>query len=185
MLALPQWGQLFTIILMAAALGMDAFSLGVGIGLKGIRLLDVMKISTLIGIFHVLMPLGGMAAGHFLGELLGSVAVAAGGMLLVLLGGHMIVNSFREGSAVSVDHRRYWGMLLFAFTVSVDAFSVGVSLGIFASDRILTVLAFGLAGGLMAVLGLLLGRRAGRWAGDYGEALGGLILLAFGIRFLF
>jgi len=32
---LPQWGQLITLIMMAFALGMDAFSLGIGLGMKG------------------------------------------------------------------------------------------------------------------------------------------------------
>jgi putative Mn2+ efflux pump MntP len=184
MLTLPQWGQFFTILLMAVALGMDAFSLGVGIGLKGIRLLDVLRISMVIGIFHVLMPLCGMLTGHYLGELLGGVAVIVGGSLLLVLGGHMIYSSIRGEAVKSFDHRSSWGMLLFAFTVSIDSFSVGVSLGMFASDLILTVLIFGFFGGLMSILGLMLGRRASFWIGDFGEALGGLILLAFGIKFL-
>lgn len=44
-------GQALTILVMAVALGMDAFSLGIGIGLKGVRLYDILKLSTLIGIF--------------------------------------------------------------------------------------------------------------------------------------
>lgn len=42
------WGQLVTVAVMAVALGMDAFSLGVGIGMKGIRLLHVLQLSLLI-----------------------------------------------------------------------------------------------------------------------------------------
>jgi putative Mn2+ efflux pump MntP len=37
----------------------------------------------------------------------------------------------------------------------------------------------------MSVLGLLLGRKVSRSLGGYGEALGGVILLAFGLLFLF
>ena len=48
-----QIGQLMTIGIMAIALGLDAFSLGIGIGMKGIRLIDILKISIVIGIFHV------------------------------------------------------------------------------------------------------------------------------------
>lgn len=42
------WGQTVTIAIMAIALGMDAFSLGVGIGMKGIRLLHILQMSVLI-----------------------------------------------------------------------------------------------------------------------------------------
>ena len=177
-------GQLVTIIIMAIALGLDAFSLGIGIGMKGVRLLDILKISIVIGIFHVLMPLMGMFMGHYVSSLLGNVATAAGGCLLILLGSHMVYSSIRGGETESFDHRTIWGLTIFALSVSIDSFSVGVSLGMFATDILLTVLIFGAFGGLMSIAGLLVGRRVSGWVGEYGEAFGGLILLAFGIKFL-
>jgi putative Mn2+ efflux pump MntP len=36
----------------------------------------------------------------------------------------------------------------------------------------------------MSVLGLLLGRKVSRSFGEYGEAIGGVILFAFGLLFL-
>ncbi|MEK3790819.1 manganese efflux pump [Paenibacillus sp. FSL R7-0204] len=182
------WGQLVTIAIMAVALGMDAFSLGVGIGMRGIRLLHVLQLSLLIGFFHVLMPLLGLFTGSYVGHLLGQVTTYAAGGLLVLLGGHMVFNSFRQdngGSSRQMDHRTIWGMLLISLSVSVDSFSVGVSLGMFVNSIILTVLAFGACGGVMSITGLLLGRRVSRGLGEYGEALGGAILLAFGLMFIF
>jgi putative Mn2+ efflux pump MntP len=180
-------GQLLTLLIMAIALGMDAFSLGVGIGMKGIQLRRIALLSTIIALFHMLMPLMGMFAGRYVSGLLGDVATHAAGVLLLLLGGHMVYNSFRGGgeSAQSFNQSSFWGMLLFAFSVSIDSFSVGVSLGMFALDVMLTVLMFGLAGGVMSVLGLMLGRSAGRSLGDYGEACGGVILLTFGLLFVF
>jgi putative Mn2+ efflux pump MntP len=179
-----EWGQFFTLLLMAIALGMDAFSLGIGMGMKGIRLLDIVKYSVTIALFHVLMPLMGMFMGQYVGTLLGGVAVAVGGALLVVLGAHMIYSALRGDSVQSFNHRSLGGLVLFSAMVSIDAFSVGVSLGMFASDLLLAVLLFGLFGGLLSVLGLLLGRRVNHWAGEYGEAFGGLILLLFGIKFL-
>jgi putative Mn2+ efflux pump MntP len=181
---MTQWGELTTIIMMAAALGMDAFSLGIGIGMRGIRLLRVLQISIVIAIFHVLMPLAGMATGHFVSTILGEVAVAAGGGLLVLLGSHMIYSACRHHQVPLFDVLSVWGLFVFAITVSVDSFSVGISLGLFATDIVLTVLMFGVFGGMMSVLGLLVGRRMGVWVGEYGEAFGGVILLAFGLKFL-
>lgn len=177
-------GHLITILVMGIALGMDAFSLGVGIGLKGVRKLDVLKLSTVIALFHVLMPLGGMVTGYYVSGLLGGVATSAAGALLLLLGGHMVYSSLRGEAVQSINHRTFWGVLVFAMSVSVDSFSVGVSLGMFASHILLTVLTFGFFGGFMSVLGLMLGRRFSGRLGGYGEALGGAILFAFGILFL-
>lgn len=178
-------GQLFTLLIIAMALGMDAFSLGVGIGMKGIRLRDIIKLSVIIALFHIVMPLMGMVAGHYVSTLLGGVATSAAGLLLLLLGGHMIYSSLRGESVQTFDHRTIWGMLVFALSVSIDSFSVGISLGMFAADVLLTVLLFGFFGGIMSILGLMLGRRVSLSLGEYGEACGGVILFTFGLLFLF
>jgi putative Mn2+ efflux pump MntP len=178
-------GHMLAVVLMAAALGMDAFSLGIGIGMRGVRLLDVIKLGSVIALFHVLMPLAGMATGQYVSVLLGGVATSAAGALLLLLGGHMVYSSLRGEQAEPFDHRTLWGLLVFSLSVSIDSFSVGVSLGMFSGSVAFTVLMFGLFGGLMSVLGLLLGRRVGRSLGGYGEACGGAILFAFGLLFLF
>ncbi len=149
-------GQFLTILFMAVALGMDAFSLGIGIGMKGIRLLDILKLSFIIGLFHILMPLAGIFTGGYMSSILGDVTVVAAGGLLILLGGHMIYSSLRGDAVPSFNHRTLWGMLIFALSVSIDSFSVGVSLGMFNTDMMMTVILFGLFGGLMSVLGLLL-----------------------------
>lgn len=73
---------------------------------------------------------------------------------------------------------------MLAASVSVDAMSVGFSLGLAATDVVLTAFLFGIVGGAMAMAGLMVGDRVGRWAGDVGEALGGAMLLAFGLRMI-
>lgn len=181
-------GQILTIAIMALALGLDAFSLGVGIGMKGIRLLHVLQMSLMVAFFHVLMPLLGLVTGNYVGHLLGRVSGVAAGGLLVALGVHMVINSFRTADDAGMrgfDHRTLWGMLFISLSVSIDSFSVGVSLGVFVSHVLLTVLAFGACGGMMSISGLLLGRRVGRGMGEYGEAIGGAILLGFGLLFIF
>ncbi|WP_138495788.1 manganese efflux pump MntP family protein [Paenibacillus pinistramenti] len=183
--ATAQLGQIVTIIVMAVALGMDAFSLSVGIGMKGVRRLDMARISGLIGVFHIFMPLLGIFTGLYVGHLLGAIAGYVSGGLLALLGGHMVWASFRNDGAKPIDHTKLLRVALFSLSVSVDSFSVGVSLGMFHSNLLFTVLTFGLFGGLMSLIGLWLGSRVGRSLGDYGEALGGAILLAFGLMFIF
>ncbi|CAM2929322.1 manganese efflux pump [Paenibacillus sediminis] len=178
-------GQLVTIVIMAIALGLDAFSLGIGVGLKGIRLWDVLKISFVIALFHVLLPLLGMFAGHYMSSILGHVTSYVAGGLLLLLGGHMIYNSFKGDQVQFMNYRSLPGVILFSLSVSIDSFSVGISLGMFRSDLFFTVLAFGFFGGLMSVLGLLLGRTVSQGLGDYGEAAGGVILFTFGLLFIF
>ncbi|MCR8645104.1 manganese efflux pump MntP family protein [Paenibacillus sp. N1-5-1-14] len=179
-------GQFMTIFIMSVALGFDAFSLGLGMGMRGVRLLHIAWLSFVIGLFHILMPLVGIFMGHYMSSLLGQVAVSIGGILLVVLGGHMLYSSLSSSNSSEPIRQplTLWGLALFALSVSVDSFSVGVSLGMFATDVLLTVLMFGIVGGIMSILGLLLGKHVSRIFGGYGEAVGGIILLAFGLNFL-
>lgn len=177
-------GQFLTLLIIAMALGFDAFSLGLGIGLKGIRLLDILKLGVIIALFHMIMPVGGILMGQLVSGLLGSVATIAAGVLLMLLGSHMIYSSIRGEDVRSFNHRSSLGLLVLAMSVSVDAFSVGVTLGMFSANMWLTILLFGLFGGLMSMLGLLLGRKVSSNLGEYGEACGGAILLVFGFLFI-
>jgi putative Mn2+ efflux pump MntP len=177
------WGQIFSLGVMGFALGLDAFSLGLGVGMRGVTRREIVKISVLIGLFHVIMPWLGLIVGHTLNDIVGSVATILGGSLLLFLGFHMVWSSFQDEENI-VDYSTGWGLILFAMSVSVDAFSVGFSLGLFEMKVWLTVLIFGVLGGVMSACGLSLGRYAGAWLGEYGEAVGGLILIAFGLKIL-
>lgn len=179
------WGQLVTLLLMAAALGMDALSLGIGIGLKGIRLINILRVSAIVALFHTLLPLMGMIMGQYFSMILGELAVTVGGGLLILLGAHMIYSAFLGEAIQSIVFRNIWGLLAISLMVSLDSFSVGVSMGMVVSDIWLTIFMFGFFGGLMSMIGLAIGRKFGHWTGNYGEALGGVVLLVFGLYFIF
>jgi len=180
-----QWGELITLLMIGTALGMDAFSLGIGMGMSGIRLLTILKVSLTIGIFHIVMPLIGIGLGLFLTSYVGHVAAYIGGMILVALGLHMLWNAFFGGKERSpLLKTTFWGLLLFSFSVSLDALSVGFSFGLFRVNVMLAVSIFGLMGMVLAAAGLLLGRRVGSWFGEYSEIFGAVILLGFGIKFL-
>jgi putative Mn2+ efflux pump MntP len=178
-----EWGQLLSLLIMAFALGLDAFSLGLGVGMRGVTFREILKISSMIGFFHVVMPWIGLIVGRTLNDMVGNIATYLGGGLLLLLGVNMVWSSFREDESF-IDHTTGWGLILFSMSVSIDALSVGFSLGLFEMEIWLTVLIFGILGWVMSCIGLSLGKYVGQWLGEYGEAFGGLILVAFGIKIL-
>jgi putative Mn2+ efflux pump MntP len=177
-------GEIVTLMIMAFALGMDAFSVGLGMGMYQLRLRQIFKIGITIGIFHVVMPLLGMAAGRFLSEKFGAFATIIGGSLLILLGIQMIWASLKAGDEKVITPVGF-GLIIFALSVSLDSFSVGLSLGIFGAKTALVLFFFGIAATILTWTGLLLGRKVQSWLGHYSEALGGAILLGFGIKLLF
>ncbi|RKD23051.1 hypothetical protein BEP19_12560 [Ammoniphilus oxalaticus] len=181
-----QWGQFYTVLMIGLALGMDAFSMGLGMGIMGIRLKTIAKISLIIGFFHILMPLLGIAGGIFLSTFIGDIATLIGGVFLCFLGANMLWGSFfRAEQESQIFQTGGFGLIIFALIVSLDALSVGFSFGLFDVDMTLAVLVFGAMGMIMAAAGLLLGKKLGdRISSHYGEAMGGAILLAFGLKFL-
>lgn len=179
-------GELITLLLLAVALGMDAFSLGIGLGMQGLTKREIIRVSSTIGVFHIAMPLMGMFLGIYLHHFVGDIAKTVGAILLLMLGLQMIWNALKKGdSKETLDRTVGWGLLLFAASVSIDALSVGFSLGLFEVPMGLVLALFGMIGGLMAALGLMLGSHVSHLLGEYGEVIGGLILLGFGFKFLY
>ncbi len=176
-------GELVTLMLMAFALGMDAFSIGIGMGMFQLRLRQILYIGIVVGIFHVWMPLLGMMTGKFLSNTFGTFATYAGGILLIVLGIQMFLSSFKEEETTLVSPVGF-GLVLFALSVSLDSFSVGLSLGIFGARTVAAVACFGFAATVLTWAGLLIGRRFQGVLGTYSEAIGGSILFLFGIKLL-
>ncbi|MCL5058369.1 MAG: manganese efflux pump MntP family protein [Actinobacteria bacterium] len=173
-----------TILLLAVALGTDAFSMCLGIGMTGVRRGQILLISVTILLFHIAMPLAGWYAGHLAGSLVGRAAGIAGALVLMYLGARMLWDVYRcdPEKPPLVALVNTGGLLLLAASVSMDALSVGFTLGTVKANLPLVALVFGMVAGLMTLGGLLLGRILGRWAGEKAQLAGGLILLGIGVK---
>ncbi|MDD2554852.1 MAG: manganese efflux pump MntP family protein [Syntrophaceticus sp.] len=196
--------ELSTYFFIAVALGTDAFSLALGLGMSGPSRKTVLRTSLTIGLFHILMPLAGLLVGSLLGSAVGKVAVWIGGGILVILGAKMIwegwpwrrvAYSFQTAKAALAKPKSnvlstWGGILALSWSVSVDAFGVGISLGTYvgemSSSGIITLLMIlGITAALMAAIGLLLGSWLNNQVGKWAELAGGLVLVGIGIRMFF
>lgn len=176
-------GEIVTLAMMAIALGMDAFSIGLGMGMIPLRLRKIGTIGLTVGIFHVIMPFGGMVLGRFLSAQLGSVATVAGGVLLLVLGAQMFYSSFKKDETPAFTPVGF-GLIIFSISVSLDSFSVGLSLGMSGARTLVTLILFGLASTVLTWGGLLLGKKVQGLLGKYSEMFGGSILCAFGLQLI-
>lgn len=193
--------DILTLMLIAVALGTDAFALAVGIGVTGVRNSKVIVVSLVVCIFHIFMPLIGLGVGTVLGNIVGDVATLIGAIVLIAIGLNILWEVFKNRVHVmpfpqakkelKLDTREtrsintVWGMMLLAGGVSIDALSVGFGLGALKAQIALTVIVLGIVAGLMTAGGFLLGRRLGDWLGEKAEVAGGLILVAVGIKLMF
>ena len=177
-------GEIVSLIFMAAALGMDAFSVSLGIGMQRLRLKRIALIGLIIGLFHIGMPFIGIVLGKAISVQIGHYTTLAGGLLMVGIGAQMFFSAFNHEIKKIVQPVGV-GLLILAFTVSIDSFSVGLSLGISGVKTAITLLMFGAVSMMLTWCGMLLGRKVRGLVGAYSEFLGGSILCAFGLKILF
>jgi len=192
--------NLVWVVAVAIALGADAFSMALAIGLAGIKTSMIVRLSLVVAVFHVFMPLSGMLLGQALGSILGQFASLIGALVLIGLGVRMLYNVYRPNTqsfpfgeareALFLKNNtgnstlKGYGIYILAASVSLDALSVGFSLGTIRADIFMTVMVMGMIAGLMTGMGLVLGRIMGTRLGDKAELFGGLALLLIGIKLL-
>lgn len=87
------------LLILALALGTDAFSLGAGIGLQGVIWPEIYRISSVIGLFHILMSLAGLLPGSFFGQAVRMIGTAIGVVLLTGMGIEIAWNVWRQSFA--------------------------------------------------------------------------------------
>ncbi|MFZ3578594.1 manganese efflux pump MntP family protein [Virgibacillus sp. DJP39] len=177
-------GELVSLLFMAFALGMDAFSVSLGMGMQQIRLKRIAFIGIVIGFFHMIMPFTGIMLGKAISGQIGDITVFIGSLLLIVIGSQMFFSAFNN-EARKIIQPTGFGLLLFAISVSLDSFSVGLSLGMSGVKTIIALVFFGGISMVLTWTGMIVGKKVYGFLGVYSEMLGGSILCVFGLLLLF
>lgn len=177
--------DVFSILLLAMAVGLDAFSISLGIGTQRLRLRQLLLVSCLFGISHLLMPLIGLILGKQLSPQIEEYTLFLSGLLLLFIGLHMLFSTFKQKIPRLMAQLSYPHFAVLAFTTSIDSFPVGVSLGLSEARIILSLMLFGLTTMFLTMLGLLIGRKAHYLFGIYSEMFGAIVLCSLGLYLLF
>lgn len=177
-------GGIISMLFMSFALGMDAFSVSLGLGMQQIRLKRIALIGFVVGIFHIIMPFVGIIVGKLISTQIGQLTTFLAGMLLIAIGSQMVFSAFNHEVRKIVKPAGI-GLIVFAVGVSMDGFSVGLSLGMSGVQFIVALFMFGTISMFLTWTGLILGRKVRGLLGVYGEIMGGSILCGFGLHMLF
>jgi putative Mn2+ efflux pump MntP len=172
--------------LIAVGLSMDAFAVAVSAALSasGASFKSSLTVAAYFGVFQAVMPLIGYLAGSQFADMIREYDHWVAFVLLAIIGGKMIRDSFDRREEEHPRTVGAGGMLLLAVATSVDALAVGVSFS-FLNVRILPSVAF--IGAVTFALSLL-GAKAGKLFGmrykSKAELAGGVILVAIGLKIL-
>jgi putative Mn2+ efflux pump MntP len=177
---------MFEVMLLAAALSMDAFAVSIGLGAKKAEatLPLAIKAGVYFGLFQALMPLVGYLAGVGFLEYIERVDHWIAFVLLGLIGGKMIYESFSEEIGEDIVKITNRVMFVLAIATSIDALAAGFTLTLFSLSPFVSIALIGVTTFFFSVAGVYFGDRTGTFLESRAELLGGLILIAIGLKIL-
>ena len=175
--------ELLTIFVIGVSLSMDAFSLSLAYGTLGINKKEIIKLSSIVGIYHFFMPLLGSKIGSIIFNYIKISSNIVVFLILFFIGINLIRDSFEKSQ---IDKKNnFFNLLLFGFAVSLDSFSVGIGLESITSKHIDSSVIFMSCSFFFTLLGLFLGKKINQLLGKIATLIGGIMLLLLSITYLF
>jgi putative Mn2+ efflux pump MntP len=179
--------SLVTILFLAVGLGVDAFSVAIGIGATNDKKswTPVLRLAAAFGLFQFVMPIVGWLAGLTVVEIIASFDHWIAFALLALVGGKMIWEGFEEENHdKKADQTRGWPLLLLSIATSIDALAVGFSFSILKVPVVFPAGVIGIVCFFMTVTGMLFGKGLAKLFGKKVEIFGGIVLIAIGVKII-
>ena len=172
----------FLVIVIAISLSMDAFSLSLAYGTLSLNKNDINILSSIVGIYHFIMPLIGLFLGNRILKIIPINSNLIVFIVLFFIGIQMIVETFKEDD--NIVKMKLMEMIIFGFAVSIDAFSVGVGLEGLCSHYLLTAIIFSITSFIFTYLGLKLGNKISKLIGKLSTIFGGVTLIVIAILYI-
>jgi manganese efflux pump family protein len=175
----------FTILVIALGLSFDTFAVSLSYGVIRNRILfrQASWIAIVLSVFQ-----GGLTiAGYFLGSIISDALkatdhwIALG--LLAFLGIKMIIEGLKKTS--DTETKDYSSMLVLftiAIGTSIDAFAVGISFALLDVRIWEAGIVIGAVTFLASMTAIRIGKTAGDRLGNKVEIVGGLLLIAIGLK---
>lgn len=182
--------DLISIIAIAVALAMDAFSVCIscGIAIPNPGFWHYFRLSFHFGLFQFMMPIIGYLGGMYLERYIRAYDHWIAFCLLLFIGLKMLHEAFskKDGEACEParDPSRGLNLIVLSVATSIDALAVGITMGVMNQRILLPSVIIGVVCALFSLLGIALGSRVGSLFGKRSEAIGGIILVAIGLKIL-
>ena len=175
----------FTIFAIAAGLCFDTFAVSLSMGMVRSRILfrQAIRVAMVLAIFQGGLTVAGFFLGSFFSEALKAVDhwVALG--LLSALGIKMIIEGLKkEEKKEALDYTKWIVLFTIALGTSIDAFAVGISFALLDVEIWIAGLIIGTVTFLASMTAIRIGKSAGERLGQKVEIIGGLILVAIGVK---
>lgn len=180
---------LLEIILIAIGLAMDCFAVSVagGIILKEFKFGIALRMALMFGLFQGIMPL----LGYFAGFYFKAYIEAYDHWIALLILGFLGVKMIREGvapqeeedeRAKSINPMSWASLLLMSLATSIDALATGIVFVSFSQILLEAICIIAFVSFAFGFIGNYIGAKAGGRFNFRIEILGGIILIAIGLK---
>lgn len=174
--------SLFVIFILAVGLSMDAFSLAMIYGTLDLKPNMRKLMSIMVGIFHFFMPILGYQIGELILKVIKVNPDLLVGIIFIILGIEMLLSLKKEEKVKILTG--ILSVIFFAFTVSIDSFSIGIGFGVANVKILLPCIVFSLISATFTYIGVLLGKELSDRFGSITTLIGSVILIILGISYL-
>lgn len=177
----------FELFILAVGLSMDAFAVAVckGLSMRQLNVKHAVIIGLYFGGFQAAMPLGGYYLGYHFKDAIVSVDHWIAFILLAIIGGNMIKESFSSCEEDELDPSvGFKTMTLLAIATSIDALAIGVTFSFLEVNIAAAVGFIGVTTFLLSIVGVKAGTVFGTKYKSKAEMFGGVILILIGCKIL-
>jgi manganese efflux pump family protein len=178
--------DILTIVLIAIGLAMDAFAVSIakGMTISRQRRKFALLLGGFFGGFQMLMPAIGWFVGLSFKDVIMGVDHWIAFGLLAFIGLKMIYDSLGKEKIQKDEQLKLHSILILAVATSIDALMVGLSFAFLNTSILEPILVIGLITFMLSVTGFFFGCGLGHVFGNKIKIVGGLILIAIGLRIL-
>ena len=169
---------MLSIFLIGIALSMDAFSIALSIGTTHLSKNRFILIPIIVSIMHFVMPLIGL----FLGNQILSVININPKIIMTIILLYLAFLMYKDRNNDKVTKiNSLLSIFLYALSVSLDSFSVGIGLKALTDKIIIPPIIFSLCAGTITYMGLILGKYSQKVWKEKASLIGIILLILISI----
>lgn len=174
-----------TIVAVALGLSFDTFavSLSLGVVQNRISFREAARFAIVMAVFQAGLLVSGFFLGSFISDAVKAIDHWIALILLSVLGAKMIIEGIEKKDDEEIkDYTNIATVLTLAVGTSIDAFAVGISFALLKIRIWYSGIIIGTITFLASMTAIRIGKTAGDRLGKKVEIIGGLILIAIGIK---
>ncbi|MEG0750847.1 MAG: manganese efflux pump MntP family protein [Oscillospiraceae bacterium] len=177
----------FELLLVSVALAMDAFAVSMckGLAMRTLNRRNAAIIALFFGCSQAVMPIVGWLLARSFERYITRFDHWVAFVLLTIIGINMIADTRKDDRCPDDGGLlNYRELLLLSFATSIDALAVGITLAFLNTEILSSACIIGVTTFAISFFGVCIGNRFGAKYKDRAQLIGGVVLIAIGVRIL-